>query len=188
LKTETAFDEIRQDEYSEAHEAGQLGMLLVNKVPEHAHLVDAVIGYVFRDDMLTRQGKVVAAEAILVERILQSDKRYSRMVKAFILHVLGAEVLPDFVMLIDRNIWEGQSAEEKLALVDHELSHMHFATEEDGETQKFHRDGSPWWSLRGHDVEEFCGVIERNGCWNEELVAMARVMIESLSSGAAVGA
>lgn len=181
MKSLSAFDEIREDEYSEAHEAAQLGLLLVNKIEEHGHLRDAAIGYVFRDDALNRRGKVIAAEAIFVERILQSDKRYARLVKWAFLRILHTETLPDFIVLIDRNIWAGMSPDEKLALVDHELSHCWYATEEDGATRKFHQDGSPWWNLRSHDVEEFCGVIQRNGCWNDDLVNMARAVLDSLA-------
>lgn len=180
----TAFDEIRADEYSVAHEAAQLGMLLINKVDEHAHLILANIGYVFRDDELRRHGRVTWAECILVERILQSEKRWSRLVKWALLRILGAEELPDFLILIDRNIWEGLDAESKLALIDHELSHAWFATEDDGMTQKFHKDGSPVWAIRGHDVEDFAGVVERNGLWNEELRVMARAIINHLSASA----
>ena len=68
----TAFDEIREDEYSQASDAAQLGMLLVNKVPEFEHLQAALIGYAFRDDELRRHGKVITAECILVELILQT--------------------------------------------------------------------------------------------------------------------
>jgi hypothetical protein len=184
--TKSAFDEIREDEYAYANDAAQLGMLLVNKVEEHAHLHAANIGYIFRDDELTRHGKVIAAEAILVERILQSEKRYGRLVKWAVLRILGATELPDFLILIDRNIWSGMDLDAQMALIDHELSHCWFASvDHDGVTQKFHQDGSPWWAIRGHDVEEFCGVVARNGVWNEDLRAMARVMIDSLTGVAA---
>lgn len=177
----TAFDEIREDEYSVAHEAAQLGLLLTNRVEEHEHLRAANIAYIFRDDEIRRQGRVVAGEAFLVERILQSERRWSRVVKWAVLRILGTTELPDFLILIDRNIWSGYGDEEKLALVDHELSHCWFATEDDGVTQKFHRDGSPWWAIRGHDLEAFCGEVVRNGLWSEDLRAMARVIIDRLS-------
>lgn len=182
--TRTAFDEIREDEYSVASDAAQLGMLLINRVDEHAHLQEANIGYVFRDDELRRHGKVIGAEAILVERILQSDKRYSRIVKWAFLRVLQASELPDFLILVDRNIWAGMEPEAKLALIDHELSHCWYQTEEDGETQKFRKDGSPLWAIRGHDLEEFCGVVARNGLWNPDVLAMAMTMIDKLASEA----
>jgi hypothetical protein len=183
--TRSAFDEIREDEYSVASEAAQLGMLLVNSVEGHAHLQAANIGYVFRDDELTRQGRVIAAECILVERILQSEKRYSRIVKWAFLRILRTADLPDFLILIDRNIWAGLDENEKLALIDHELSHAWFATVDgDGVTQKFHSDGSPWWAIRGHDFEDFHDVIKRNGLWNEELRTLARVIIDNLAANA----
>jgi hypothetical protein len=177
-----AFDEIRPDEYSVAAEAGQIGLLLINKVEEHEHLQAANIGYIFRDDELRRRGKVVAAEAILVERILQSDQRYARLVKWALLRILSAAELPDFIVLIDRNIWDGMDVEQRLALVDHELSHAWYQTEDDGSTQKFRKDGSPLWAIRGHDVEEFGSVVRRNGLWNAELVDFARAIVDSLAA------
>lgn len=180
----TAFDEIRPDEYTVAEEAARIGALLIEEVHEHAHLADASIAYVFRDDELRRQGKVILAECILVERILQSEKRWSRVVKWALLQITKLEQLPDFLVLIDRNIWEGLDAESRVALIDHELSHAWFATEDDGETQKFHKDGSPWWAIRGHDIEEFCGVIQRRGLWSESLREVARVIVNRLADDA----
>lgn len=181
-----AFDEIRPDEYTEAEEARDIGSVLIERISEHAHLEDATIGYIFRDDELRRRGKVIAAEAILVERILQADKRYGRIVRWAILRVLPAfeTYPPDFLILIDRNIWEGMDQSQRIALVDHELSHCAQAVGEDGETSKFTREGMPVWTIKGHDLEEFCGVIERNGLWNEELANVARVIIDRLSDEA----
>jgi hypothetical protein len=150
----TAFDDIRLEEYSVATEAAQLGLLLINKVEQHAHLRDASVGYAFRDDELRRRGKVIVAEAILVERILQSEKRYARIVKwALLHHILKVEELPDFLVLIDRNIWSGMEPDAKLALIDHELSHCFFQTEDDGETPKLTEDGRYRGVLRGGRAE-----------------------------------
>jgi hypothetical protein len=178
----SAFDEIHDDEYTEATDARELGRLLIERVDEHSHLRDATIGYLFRDDELTRHGKVTVAEAILVERILPSDKRWSRLVKWSIQHhVLHTATLPDFLVLIDRHLWAGFDAEQKLALVDHELMHASQANDENG-SPKFHKDGRPVWSIRGHDVEEFAGTVERHGLWNEELVVFARTIVDRLAT------
>lgn len=181
-----AFDEIGADEYGEAVEAKRLGELLIERERDHEHLQAATIGYIFRDDELRRQGKVKWAEAILVERILQSERRWGRLVKWAILRILPqfGETLPAFIVLIDRNIWLGLSPEEKLALVDHELSHCAQAREDDGETPKYTRDGSPVWMIRSHDVEEFEAVIQRHGLWNDELRSLARTIITRLSTEA----
>ena len=179
MRITTAFDEIRASEYSEAIEAKELGAIAIERIDEHAHLQTASIGYLFRDDEIRRQGKVILAEAILVERILPADKRWNRFIKWSLQRVLNAPI-PDFLILIDRNIWEGFDAEQKLALIDHELSHAGQATEDDGETLKFHKDGTPVWSIRAHDLEEFCGVVARNGLWSEDIAAMARTIIDRL--------
>jgi hypothetical protein len=49
-----------------------------------------------------------------------------------------------------------------MALVEHELYHAGHARDEYG-LPKFRRDGSPAFRLRGHDVEEFVGVVRRYG-------------------------
>lgn len=184
MKDILAFEEIRPDEYTVAEEAERIGRRLIDSIDPHAHLRDAEISYVFRDDELRRQGKVIAADCILVARILQSDKRWSRLVKWALLRITSRISLPDFLVLIDRNIWEGMSIAEKVALMDHELSHAWFQTEEDGETQKFKKDGSPLWAIKGHDIEEFRGVVGRNGLWSPELRDFARSVVDALTNEA----
>ncbi len=184
-RTIRAFDEIRPDEYSVAEEAAKIGLKLINTIEDHAHLLPANIAYVFRDDELRSKGKVTWAECILVERILQSEKRWSRLVKWALLQITKAEQLPDFLVLIDKNIWDGLDIESRVALIDHELSHAWYATYADGETQKFHEDGSPWWAIKGHDVEEFGAVVDRNGLWSPSLRDFARPVIDALTREAA---
>lgn len=180
-----AFDEIRRDEYSPAPEAQQLGMLLINTVEDHGHLQGATVACMFRDDEITRHGRVTVAEAILVARILQSDRRWSRFVKWGIQQALGMTELPTFLILIDRNIWAGYSPEEKLALVDHELSHCSQQIDPETGMPKFNQQtGEPMWAIRAHDLEEFCGVVDRRGLWNADLVAMARSIVNALSRNA----
>lgn len=182
--TRTAFDEIREDEYSVSHEAAQLGLLLVNRHPEFEHLQGAAIAYVFRDDELRRHGRVTVAECIMVERILQTEKRWGRLVKWALGRILGTTELPDFLVLIDAHIWAGLSPEHKLALMHHELMHAWVETEDDGETPKLTKDGRFRWAIRGHDVEDFTATVERFGLWNEDLVAMARAIVDSLAKSA----
>lgn len=176
-----AFNEIRDDEYTEATEARELGTLLIETVTDHEHLQMATVGYVFRDDEIRRHGKVVVAEAILCERILQADKRWGRMVKWTIQRILGVE-LPTFLVLIDRNLWEGYDADQRLALVDHELRHCAQAVEDDGETPKFTKDGDPVWTIKGHDLEAFCGEVTFSGLWTPELLDMAIAIGNRLAS------
>lgn len=114
-----AFEEIREDEYAVAHEAAQLGLLLINKLEDHAHLRDAQVGYLFRDDEVTEKGKVVFASCHLPRLQGAGAKYFGRFLEWNLCRILGFQ--PDFVILIDRNIWAGLDARQKLALIDHEL-------------------------------------------------------------------
>jgi len=114
-----AFTEILEDEYSEAFDAAQLGLLLTNTVDGHAHLQDAVIAYLFRDQELKRGGKVEWASCTLWPPGSGAMRTWGRLLEWAVKHITGLE--PDFVILIDRNIWSGLDARQKLALVDHEL-------------------------------------------------------------------
>jgi len=68
----------------------------------------------------------------------------------------------DGVITIGWDWWdETATREQKVALLDHELSH--FAVEFDDET------GEATLTIVGHDVEEFLGVWERHGAWTVDL-------------------
>src|SRR5579872_1256574 len=158
----SAFDELREDEYAIAHEAAQLGMLLLNKIDAHAELLEAKVAYVFRDAEVTDGGKVVAASAHLAQFHF---KYWARFVRWSISQMVGFE--PDFIMLIDRNMWDGYDERQKLALVDHELCHMRQKRTAEGDPMFNQQTGEPLWMIAAHDIEEFNDVIERHGLWNE---------------------
>ncbi|WP_459615309.1 putative metallopeptidase, partial [Enterobacter hormaechei] len=66
------------------------------------------------------------------------------------------------------------------ALVEHELYHIAQATDDFG-APKFNKEtGQPVLTLRGHDVEEFTGVVRRYGASKEvqELVDAANAPAE----------
>jgi predicted metallopeptidase len=64
---------------------------------------------------------------------------------------------PYFVIEISKEIWDFITNEQRIALTDHELSHCGF----DDETETI--------TTLAHDVEEFSGVISRNGLWRYDL-------------------
>lgn len=182
--TRSAFDEIRDDEYAPAHEAAQLGLLLINSLEDHAHLRDARVAYLLRDEEITEKGKVEWASAHLAGFQGPSLKRWRRYLQWNLVRMFGFQ--PDFIMLIDRNIWAGLDLRQKLALVDHELCHMAQATDADGAPRFNQVTGEPIWVIRGHDVEEFGSVVERHGLWNDDLLTFARVIVDALGSGPAM--
>lgn len=74
----------------------------------------------------------------------------------------------DAVVLVNHMAWGDLSAAQRVALVDHELSHLVPKMDADGVTLS-HPDGTPILVLARHDVEEFAAVIRRHGLWRPEL-------------------
>lgn len=69
----------------------------------------------------------------------------------------------DFVLEFNWTVWQDLTAEQRIALVDHELSHLGRGDEEQ-------------WILLHHDVEEFTGVVKRWGAWQPELLQFAQAI------------
>lgn len=63
-----------------------------------------------------------------------------------------------FVLLVNALLWVQLEPYQQEALVDHELSHM------------WRDEGN--WAIRGHDVEEFTGVIQRHGLWSKDVAEL----------------
>lgn len=67
----------------------------------------------------------------------------------------------DVILEIDWEIWRRFKAEQRLALIDHELHHLVYDLEKE-------RLG-----IVGHDVEEFGSIVRRWGLWRPNLVTFA---------------
>ncbi|MND23316.1 hypothetical protein D3C80_137180 [compost metagenome] len=126
--------------------------------PEHAHLMDANIGVLWASTGFAKQGRVVLGQA---EQLMfraggwQKARQEQQMREWF-----GEE--PDFLITLAADYCAQCSDAEFCALVEHELYHIAQATDEYG-APKFTQDGLPKLYLRGHDVEEFVGVVKRYG-------------------------
>lgn len=75
---------------------------------------------------------------------------------------------PFFVMEIAADVWTRIKYAQKIALVDHELSHCYLK-----------EDLRP--AIDGHDVEEFVGVMRRQGTWRESVRDLLEAAHESES-------
>lgn len=127
--------------------------------PDHSHLESATIGALWTNETnYTKQRFVVATAEIPNFRCAVWQKRRQ---EAQLIQWFGR--IPDFVLTfyapyaaeVDDTTW--------CALVEHELYHCAQATTEFG-TPRFRRDdGRPIFALRGHDAEEFVGVVRRYG-------------------------
>jgi len=145
----------------------------------HTHLAEARIVILFRKPAASRDGVTEFGKASLV------PAKYRVLTNADFLVVLGFEP------------WEQFIPQTRRAALDHELSHctVEWAPETD-ETGRVVEDasGEPVltnlpardsqghiiWKIRHHDIEEFTGVIERNGLWREGLKNAGRVIAEQL--------
>lgn len=63
----------------------------------------------------------------------------------------------DYTIEINWTTWRQMPAEQRIALIDHELTHCVFDAEKDT------------WVLREHDIEEFREVVDRWGLWHPAL-------------------
>lgn len=73
----------------------------------------------------------------------------------------------DFVIMINRDFWDEANVAQRRALMDHELSHC--AVTMDGDDPKVDEKGRTVWRMRKHDIEEFSGVVLRNGIYKQDL-------------------
>lgn len=130
--------------------------------PEHAHLIDANICVLWASTGFAKQARVVLGQA---EQVMfraggwQKARQEQQMREWF-----GEE--PDYLITLAADYCSQCSDAEFCALVEHELYHIAQKTDEFG-APKFRQDGMPSLYLKGHDVEEFVGVVRRYGASEE---------------------
>lgn len=126
--------------------------------PEHAHLIDANIGVLWASTGFAKQGRVVLGQA---EQLMfraggwQNARQEQQMRQWF-----GEE--PTYLITLAADYCAQCTDAEFCALVEHELYHIVQATDQYG-APKFTQEGLPKLQMRGHDVEEFVGVVRRYG-------------------------
>ena len=126
--------------------------------PEHSHLREAHIGVLWCAVPNRRQGNAVAgqAEIPMARGGAWAKARHDQQLEEWFGDV------PDFVLTFDP-VYAAQASDLTFcALVEHELYHCGHARDGFG-APRFTRDGRPVFTVRGHDVEEFVGVVARYG-------------------------
>lgn len=126
--------------------------------PEHAHLEIASVGVVWTNVQNSRHMRGIVGMAEV------PDTQGGNWKKARAEHQLrewfGAEL--DFLITLDAP-WSARIGDaEFCALLEHEMYHCGHARDQFG-APKFTRSGRPKYALRGHDVEEFVGIVRRYG-------------------------
>lgn len=145
--------------------------------PDHAHLIDADVAFLWASGGFAKQGRVVLGQA---EQVMfrgggwQKARQEQQMIEWF-----GR--VPAFLITLAADYCAACSDAEFCALVEHELYRIAQELDEFG-VPKFRKDGSPKLALRGHDVEEFVGVVRRYGASQD-----VRRLVDAANKPAEVG-
>lgn len=147
------------------------GAALMNE--DHKHLRFASIGALWTNVPNGRHGRRIVGQC---EMGLPPAGKWSRSRVEMQLQQWFGEV-PHFLLTFDAEYAAECSDAEFCALVEHELYH---AGQEQGPFgPKFRKDGTPAFAMRGHDVEEFVGVVQRYGA----SAASVQAMVDAANNG-----
>ena len=122
--------------------------------------VDFTIKHCYVDDIISKHRQDLA-EARIITMFRNGDWTSQRQtvwgkvdkVNDKTKALLGENEECDFIITINRDIWEMLNEDERMALIDHELGHCWVAGTE--------------YKIAGHDIEDFHDVIRRHGRWNK---------------------
>lgn len=147
-------------EYWPATEAERLGRDLIRK--HHDHLSEVRVDYVFRDKASKSNGKTVFGKARKISglqaylAVPEEERRRDTFIEDF------------FVVELAADVWACLTDEQKVALVDHELSHCGIDVDEKSSEETL--------ATRPHDLEEFRAIVERHGLWQPDLELFAKTL------------
>ncbi|WP_202423866.1 putative metallopeptidase [Duganella margarita] len=131
--------------------------------PDHAHLEYCDVQFLWAPSGFNKQGRTVIGQC---EEVLfrcgpwQKGRQQQQMVDWF-------GIVPDYLITLDASYCLKCSDAEFCALVEHELYHIGQEQDEFG-SPAFTKDGMPKLMIKGHDVEEFVGVVRRYGVGHPE--------------------
>jgi len=129
--------------------------------PDHQHLQQANIGVLWTNVSNSRKGRQIVAQCELGQPRATQGKWAKARAETQINNWFGG--VPDFILTFDAIYASMCSDDEFCALVEHELYHAAQDTDEYG-APKFRKEtGLPVFAIRGHDIEEFVGVVRRYG-------------------------
>lgn len=146
---------------------------------DHRHLRFASLGVLWSSVPNSRQGRTVVGQA--EDGTPRAMGRWAKArAEQQIAEWFGE--IPDFILTFSADYVAQASDAEFMALVEHELSHCGQERDEFG-APKFRKSGLPAFCIRGHDVEEFVGVVRRYGATSQAL----RDMVDAVNKGPILG-
>lgn len=148
---------------------------------DHAHLVDANIGFLWTNQENASKGRNIIGQAEIP--MFRCGKWQKARQEMQIREWFGD--IPDFIITIDAVYCMDCSDMEFMALVDHELMHCGQAQDDFG-SPKFNSDtGMPCFTMRAHCVEEFIGIVNRYGVGNPD--SNLALMVKAANSAPTLG-
>jgi hypothetical protein len=135
------------EDYEQSQEVKQFAKKIIPQ--NHIHLAGANIAYVMKMAERDKKGNIKVSE---MRRAGKHKKIASAcVVPAKYFTLCGFH----FLIVVKEESWVFLSEQQKLALLDHELSHCL-------------RDADGFY-CGDHDIEEFAGIIERHGAWKADV-------------------
>lgn len=127
--------------------------------PDHAHLRDANLGVLWTNCDNSRNMRSVIGQAELMPPMAMGKWQRARASQQ-VVEWFGE--LPDFLLTFSATAAATMDDASFCALVEHELYHCAQKLDRYG-MPAFDKEGQPVFAIRGHDVEEFVGVVARYG-------------------------
>lgn len=127
---------------------------------DHEHLRHAAIGVVWTNVRNVRSQRRIVGMAELMPPQGMTGK-WQRARAAVLVESWFPRQRLDFLITLDALYCAHSEPAAFCALVEHELYHC--AQEQRDGAPVFRKDGTPRWAMRGHDVEEFTGIVRRYG-------------------------
>lgn len=129
---------------------------------EHAHLIDASVGVMWASSSFAKKGRSVLgqAEQLMIRAGGWQKARQEQQMRDWFGDV------PEYLITLAADYCAQCTEAEFCALVEHELYHIAHKLDKYG-APAFTQDGMPKLEMRGHDVEEFVGVVRRYGASND---------------------
>ncbi|MGF6154020.1 putative metallopeptidase [Pseudomonas fluorescens] len=144
---------------------------------DHAHLIDADVCFLWASSGFGKQGRFVLGQAEQVAFRAggwQKARMEQQMIDWF-----GR--VPAFIITLAADFCADCSDVDFCALIEHECYHIAQAKDAFG-APKFTQEGLPKLEMRGHDVEEFVGVVRRYGA-----SADVQALVDAANKPAEVG-
>lgn len=127
--------------------------------PDHVHLECADIAFLWAAHGFTKKGRTVLGqcEEVMFRAGGWQKARMEQQMHEWFGHQ------PDYVITLAADYCSQCSDLDFCALIEHELYHIAHETDEFGSPKFYRESGLPKLCIRGHDVEEFVGVVRRYG-------------------------